>query len=400
MMPSTLLRRVRVGTRLALAFGLVLVLLLATGTAALVGIAEQSRSVEHQRDITDLVRYAEQQRFYAADVSGWQAAYAWDTYRLGLPGAVDPTSDNRAGFLADEEKLRQALAAAPTDLMDATERELETTIGDLWDAYFASDDRAVALYSAGDLAGAERVIVEESWVAYADILTATQEFADSVDARAAAAAAEADAAAEHSRTLVLVTLAAAAALVVLLQVALTRSLVGPMRRTVADLRRVADGDLTVAPVVDGGDEFREMAQAVEAAVTATRRTVADVAAGACQVAGMADDLAGRAQELSSANERTAGDTDRAARSADAVSADVCTIAAGAEELGAAINEISSGMARSASVAREAVEAAEATRATVAELGEATRAIASVVGTITAIAEQTNLLALNATIEAA
>ncbi|WP_432486005.1 methyl-accepting chemotaxis protein [Kineococcus esterisolvens] len=399
-MLSSQLRRVRVGTRLALAFGLVLALLLATGAAALAGIAEQSRSVKQQRDVTELVRFIEEQRFWDADVSGWQVAYAWDARRLGLPEAIDPTSGNRAGFLASKAGLQEALAAAPTSLMTDAERELTDRVASLWDDYFASDDRAVALYEAGDVTAAEAEILGAGYAAYGEMLTVTAQLAEVVDARASAAAADADRAADRSRTLVLSTLAVAVVLVVLLLAALTRSLVGPLRRTVADLRRVADGDLTVTPLVDGRDEFREMAQALEAAVSATRRTVGDVAGSAREVAVMADELAGRAQELSAANERTAGDTERAARSADAVSSDVSTIAAGAEELGAAINEISTGMAQSASVAREAVEAAEATRVTVGELGEATRAIASVVDTITAIAEQTNLLALNATIEAA
>ncbi|GAA4978185.1 methyl-accepting chemotaxis protein [Kineococcus glutinatus] len=397
---SSLLRRARVGTRLALAFGVVLALLVATGAAALASISAQSRSLAEQRQMTQLLRFVDEQRFYNGDVSGWQVAYAWDARRIGLPEAVEDSSDNRAGFLTAKAALQEALAAAPTDLMTDGERELAAQVASLWDEYFASEERAVALYRSGDVVAAETEFLEVGFAAYADMLVATQELAESVETRASASAVEADAAADRSRTLVLAALVVAAALTVLLLVVLTRSVVGPLRRAVADLHRVAEGDLTVVPVVDGGDEFREMAEALEAAVTATRRTVGEVATSAREVAGMAEELAGRSQELSAANERAADDTDRAARSADVVSADVSTIATGAEELGSAINEISSGMAQSASVAREAVEAAEATRATVAELGDATRAIASVVGTITAIAEQTNLLALNATIEAA
>ena len=397
---SSLLRRLRVGTRLALAFGVVLALLLATGAAALAGISGQSRALDEQRRLSQLVRFVEQQRFWNADVSGWQVAYAWDSYRLGAAQAVDPSSGNRAGFLADQDKLREALDAAPVDLMTAHERELTGRLTALWDDYFTSDDRAVELYRAGDLRGAEEEILGNGYDAYGALLEITGELTASVDARADAAATAADRAADRSRTLVLTTLALACVLTVLLLVVLTRSVVGPLRRSRDELRRVAGGDLTVAPVVDGGDEFREVAEALQAAVGATRRTVAEVAGGAHELASMADELSGRAQGLAEANQRTAGDADRAARSADAVSSDVATIAAGADELGAAINEISAGVAQSAAVAREAVETAEATRATVAELGGATRAIASVVGTITAIAEQTNLLALNATIEAA
>ncbi|WP_369052769.1 methyl-accepting chemotaxis protein [Kineococcus terrestris] len=397
---SSTLRRLRVGARLALAFGVVLALLGATGATALTSIARQSASLDEQRDLDRVVRFVEDQRFWNADVTGWQLAYAWDTYRVGLPGAVEATSDNRAGFLASRDGLERSLAAAPTALMSEHERETTRRIAALWEQYFAADDRAVALYRAGDLAGAETEVLDGGFAVYSEVLELTGELTASVTARAGTAAAAADDAAARSRALVVATLVLAAALTVLLLVALTRSVVGPLRRTRDDLRRVAAGDLTVVPLVDGRDEFREMAQALEAAVTSTRRTVADVASGAREVAVMAEDLTGRARGLAESDERTAADAERAARSAGSVSSDVATIAAGADELGSAISGISSGVAQSASVAREAVEAAEATRATVAELGEATRAIASVVGTITAIAEQTNLLALNATIEAA
>jgi methyl-accepting chemotaxis protein len=397
---SSLLRRARVGTRLALAFGIVLVLLAATGATALNSISSQSRSLARQQEMTALLHFVDQQSFYDADVSGWQAAYAWDARRIGAAAAVEDSSANRAGFLADKAKLQSALTDAPTASMTAAERTLTEKLTTLWNGYFASDDRAVALYRAGQVEAAEDEILNVGFVAYGDMLTATQELTTSVQDRARAAAATAHSAAQRSRALVVTALALAAVLTVLLLAVLTRSIVGPLRRIVTDLHRVAEGDLSVVPVVDGRDEFRDMAKALEVAVSATRRTVGDVAAAATDVSGMAEELSGRARDLSAANERTTGDTDRAARSADVVSSDVATIATGAGELGSAINEISASMALSASVAREAVEAAETTRATVAELGEATRAIASVVGTITAIAEQTNLLALNATIEAA
>ncbi|WP_370441119.1 methyl-accepting chemotaxis protein [Kineococcus halophytocola] len=377
-----------------------LVLLGLTGAAALHGGRAQTRSAEHAADLAVLTAYVAEQKYYDANVSGWQAAYAWDTYRLGAAAAVAPEARNRARFLADKAELLAAPDAAPVELMTDGEKAVNAEITGKWADYFASDDRAVAQYGAGDLAGAENTIQQESWAVYADILARTQELTDSVGQRAAEVRAEGLAAATRSRTLVLAAVATAVALAVLLLVALTRSIVVPLRRTVSDLGRVADGDLTVQPVVDGRDEFRQMAQALAAAVDSTRRTVAGVVEQARAVAGQADDLSTRAASLSAANARTGEETERAAASAGSVSGEVATLAAGAEELGASIAEISSGMTSSASVAREAVEVAEATRTAVAGLGEATRDIATVVKTITSIAEQTNLLALNATIEAA
>jgi len=397
---TSLLRRLRVGTRLALSFGVVLALLVLTGGAAVLGSRAQTAAMDQAQDLAELTAYVAEQKYYDADVSGWQAAYAWDTYRLGPVAAVDPASGNRAGFLADKEKLLAALDAAPTGLMTADERAVNDVITAKWQDYLASDDRAVAAYQAGDIAGAENTIQNESWVIYADILTQTQALTDSVQARADAVDAQTTASARRNQVVVVATVACAALLVVLLLVGLTRSLLIPLRRNVSDLRRVADGDLTPEPVVDGADEFREMAQALQAAIAATRRTVGEVSEQAHSVAGRADELASQAATLTAQNAHTGAETDRAAHAADTVSGEVATLAAGAEELGASISEISSGMASSAAVAREAVDVAEATGTAVAALGQATRAIATVVGTITSIAEQTNLLALNATIEAA
>jgi methyl-accepting chemotaxis protein len=397
---TTLLRRTRVGARLAVAFGVVLALLVLTGVAAVLGSRAQTRAMDDAQDLAELTAYVAEQKYYDADVSGWQAAYAWDTYRLGPVAAVDPSSANRAGFLADKDALLAALDAAPTQLMTADERAVNDAITAKWHDYLDSDDRAVAAYRAGDIAGAENTIQNESWVVYADILTQTQALTAAVQARADAVDASATAAAERNQLVVVATVAVAGVLVVLLLVGLTRSLLVPLRRNVSELRRIADGDLTVEPVVDGGDEFREMAQALAAAVAATRRTVGEVKQQAQAVAARADDLAAQAATLSAGNAHTGAETDRAADAADTVSGEVATLAAGAEELGASISEISAGMASSAAVAREAVEVAEATGTAVGALGDATRAIATVVGTITSIAEQTNLLALNATIEAA
>ena len=395
-----LLRRARVGTRFAAAFGVVLALLVLTGAAAVVGNRAQSQALRTAGDFKTLTAYVAEQRYYDADISGWQAAYAWDTYRFGAAAAVAPDAENRAGFLASRAALLETLDTAPTHLMDAAEREVNDTITAQWAAYFDSDDRAVAAYRAGDTATAEKTIQDESWVVYADILAETATLTASVEARASAADAAAARSAERNRTLVLAVVGSAVVLVVLLLVGLTRSVLVPLRRSVADLRRIADGDLTVEPVVDGHDEFREVSLALAAAVGATRRTVAEVSAEAHAVAGMAEDLAEQAATLSAGNARTGAETVRASGAADTVSADVATLAAGADELGASISEISQGMVQSAAVAREAVEVAEATGRAVAALGEASQSIATVVGTITAIAGQTNLLALNATIEAA
>ncbi|PPK98096.1 methyl-accepting chemotaxis protein [Kineococcus xinjiangensis] len=397
---TALFRRLRVGTRLAVAVGIVIALLAVTAGVALVGSAKQRDTAEELRDLSRLTHYVDMQKFWDADVTGWQAAYVWDVYRLGAEEAMLDDAGNRAGFLTDKAALLAELDAAPLDLMTAEERALHDVIVAKWGEYFVSEERSAQHYRAGDLTAGDAEVMDVGWVIYGEILEATTKITESVNARSDAAFARAEAQAQHTRTVVLSTLAAAVALGLVLLVGLTRSITGPLSRAVADLRAVARGDLTVVPAVDGCDEFTAMGEALAEAVTSTRETVRNVSDGARDVAGMAEALTCTAHRLSTSNLEAVERAASASGAAEEVSRSVDTLSIGSGEMGQAISEIAQGTSAAAGVARQAVEAAQQTGATVSALGGASEQIASVVKTITAIAEQTNLLALNATIEAA
>ncbi|MFB9376122.1 methyl-accepting chemotaxis protein [Kineococcus gynurae] len=395
-----MVRRVRVGARLAVTAGVVLALLVACGAVALGTNRAQVRTVTHLRELGRLTDYVHEQRFWDADVSGWQAAYAWDTYRFGPQRAIDPASPNRAGYLADKQKLQSALALAPVAVMTPDERAENDLVVRKWREFFASDDRAVAAYAAGDLARGEDIIQNDSWGVYAELLTATERLTASVEARAAAAQREADRRADRARTWVLLTLALAGLGILSLLWLIGRSIRVPLRRMLSEVRRVADGDLRVQPVVEGRDEFADIARALSDAVAATRATVMDLVGASHSVSALADGLSAQASALTDGNRRTREESHRVGTAADAISEEVAVIAEGAHQMGSSIDEIAMAMDESSFVARQAVETAERTRSAVAELGAASEGIGAVVAVITSIAEQTNLLALNATIEAA
>ena len=56
---------------------------------------------------------------------------------------ADPKSDNRAGFLADKDKLLALLKATDTGSMTADERKIFDTLVDTWNQYFEADMRTV-----------------------------------------------------------------------------------------------------------------------------------------------------------------------------------------------------------------------------------------------------------------
>ena len=204
----------------------------------------------------------------------------------------------------------------------------------------------------------------------------------------------------------------------------------PIAMIVAVLRRLADGDLSVAIAgVQRGDEVGDIAKTaqvfkenlvrtreLEAEQVAAKRN-AEVAQKAAMnrladtfeqsVKGVVDAVASSSTELRAAAETMSGTAEETSQQSSAVaaaveqtSANVQTVAAATEELAASIGEISRQINQSSAVAGQAVEQAAKTSHSVEGLTQAAQKIGEVVKLIEGIAGQTNLLALNATIEAA
>jgi methyl-accepting chemotaxis protein len=107
-----------------------------------------------------------------------------------------------------------------------------------------------------------------------------------------------------------------------------------------------------------------------------------------------------AQSMSATAEETNNQAMTVAASAEQTSANVQTVASATEELSSSIQEISRQVVQSSKIAGRAVEDAKQTDMTVQALATGAQKIGEVVKLISDIASQTNLLALNATIEAA
>src|ERR687884_490019 len=70
----------------------------AVGGSALVGLGGAGDARAEVTALDSALSHTQQIEYFNSDVSGWQTAYAWDARRIGPVAAVQPTSDNRAGF--------------------------------------------------------------------------------------------------------------------------------------------------------------------------------------------------------------------------------------------------------------------------------------------------------------
>jgi methyl-accepting chemotaxis protein len=396
----TILRRLRLAGRLGGAFLIVLVLLGAAVGVGAWGLTRQTESAQGLKDLQHLMHQVDEQKYYNGDISGWQIAYVWDTRRMPPAKAVDPESDNRAGFLADFELLKKLLEETNVSIMTDAERAEFEALRGLWDDFKSTDDQMVALYAAGRVDDGDAMLLKDSYAIYFKIIEATGKLVTSVVGRADRSAQEAQDEAAFVRTTMIVVFLVSVVTALLLTVAVTRSVTGPVGRLVDVLRGMARGDLTMRADTTGNDEIAVMGRAVDEAVAGVRATVAEIVENGGRLTDASDTMRRVSLQIDSSIAEADQQAGMAAAAAGGVSGNVHTVAAGSEEMGSAITEISRNAADAAQVAADAVAAARATSETINRLGESSAQIGDVIETITAIASQTNLLALNATIEAA
>ncbi len=197
---------------------------------------------------------------------------------------------------------------------------------------------------------------------------------------------EADQAAAAAQQLILAMAIASLLIAIGFAWWVTRSITRPLAESVAAAHSLADGDLTVKIDVDSQDETGQLKQAMQNMVGKLSHIIGEVR--------------GAADALSSASEQVSATAQSLSQGASEQAASVEETTASMEQMTASINQntenakVTDDMATKA--AAEAAEGGDAVKETV----DAMKQIADKIGIIDDIAYQTNLLALNAAIEAA
>ena len=213
----------------------------------------------------------------------------------------------------------------------------------------------------------------------------------------------------YSRNLWLLGVISAVAVVltVALAVLYTRSILQPLRQVLGVNKRIAEGDLRVAAVVEGRDEMAELMQATVQMQQTLRDTVSHIGEASTQLASAAEEMNAVTEEASRGLQRQNGEVEQAATAVNEMTAAVEEVARNAASASASAQQSEQSTGIGAARVTETVSAIHALTDTVSHtserivaLAQQAQGIATVVDVIRGIAEQTNLLALNAAIEAA
>ena len=387
--------------------------------------------------------------------AGDELEMAGGEMKLGMGLIINAVALNRAEFSLAADPSPEVLAEAEQTI--ATERAafrkrfeaVSATAGpqqiDLlakvqagWNEYAAELDGTVAavksLGNGVEISESQKAIlaeVQQSEAKARALRRAVNEYVTFTDDKGAKISAEATATYEQVSLLLMVVSGAGLMLGIALGFAISRfGVVAPLRRAIACLRSLADGDLKVDIFgVGRRDEIGEVAETMkvfkenmlrnkemeaEAVAQETRareeqrralHAMADsleegVGAAVQTITSAATELEAAAQTLTASLEETNAQAANVSAASTQASTNVETVATACEELATSVQEIGQQVAQSAQSADAAVASAGRTSDTVLQLNAAVERIGEVVGLINSIASQTNLLALNATIEAA
>ena len=379
------LNDIKVGSRLALAFGLVLLI---TALMAGIGVWRLQELVHTTRQLAtadnEKLRLAVQWR-QTIDVN-------WVRTRAAI---LDSDTSRIAAWQADMDKTSQVTLASRKRMIelvqsdegkrllagiDTAREAYRTPRANLLKARMAGEDVSLALDR--DL----RPLAD----AYLNAISRLEERQQGIYD---AALKDAEDKAANGRTILIaggvlaLVLGAAAAFV------LSRSITVPLRKAAESARLIAAGDLTQPIDTTGRDEAAQLLQALKGMQDSLARVVSNVRGNAEGVASASAEISQGNNDLSARTEQQASALEETAASMEQLSSTVRQNADNAQQANQLAMSASTVATQGGNVVAQVVD-------TMKGINDSSKKIADIISVIDGIAFQTNILALNAAVEAA
>ena len=403
-----MLNNLKIGTRLSLGFGLLLLLMLAVGAYGIL-------SVKSLREGLDLLVNDRMVKVAQANESMHNVNIIARALRNII---IDEDKGRQAEELRRIADSRKKVADI-LDELNATIRSeqgkaIVRKVTDHRAGYVRATERYMDLVRNGQIEEAKKVLLTEVRETQRNYLNGLTEIVVFQTDLAKEAGQQAENNASTATRLITVLLAAALALSVILAFFIVRSITGPVRKASALADTMAKGDFTATLDIQQKDEVGHMAVSLNTMVRQLGTMIKEIVAGVDSLTASSNDLAAVSRQLSASARDTADKSGSVAAATEEMStnfqsvsaameqstSNVNMIASSTEEMTATVNEIAESAEKARVITESAVKQSQATSTKMADLGESAKKIGRVTETITEISEQTNLLALNATIEAA
>jgi methyl-accepting chemotaxis protein len=382
-----ILRKLGIGARLALAFGVILAIMVVVAVAG-TALGKKSRD-----DLAAVIEAATLKERAAAEMKSLVLEQSSVMRNVGLHSDIkamqlDEDRAKRLGNLYDEALARMgkfALTGAEKEVIESlakVDKDIEApfrqALGQA--TQFRNEEAAQVIMNEIDPLVQKALfelnrLIEIQNKANQEAVTSARAMGDRV-------------------AVTVYTVQVAVLLVAgLLAWAITRSITGPLREAVEVTRRVAGGDLKSEINVAGRDEAAELLNSLRDMNSGLSSMVAHIRSGAESIAVGAGEVAAGNQQLSSRTEEHASSLEETASTLEEFTT---TVRQNAEHA----KQASTLAATASSTAEKGGEVVNKVVATMQEVSTSSKRISDIIAVIDGIAFQTNILALNAAVEAA
>jgi methyl-accepting chemotaxis protein len=403
----TSLSNIKIGRKIALVLGGIVLLLTGLSVLSLWGTSTNQKAAATLAQRLTKARLAEV-------ITGETAAIA---QKVGVMILTGKKSDDLLARIAENRKTRTAalqeftaLADTPTSIKHAADiaEEIQGIVPYL--------DRIVGMLNAGHAVDAAK-----EFRAYNDKNSVLRDTAKQASQFELTKAAEAEKSSKETASTIWISLISgsliAIAAAILGGIVLARSITVPLAKTVTLLDSVATGDIRqdVPPeLLSREDEIGMLGKSVQAMSVNLRDVVKNMTGGIQVLSSSSAELSTNSGQMSDGSHEASGKAHAVAAAAEQMTANVVSVAAGmeqtstnlgsvasaTEQMTSTIGEIAGNSEKARRITEEATKQAARISEQMNQLGAAAQQIGKVTETITEISSQTNLLALNATIEAA
>lgn len=396
------LRRMNIGPRAALCFGLICLMLIGLGLV----------SLHKANELDEAERFVETNVLPSIRLLGTLdrefVSIRANNARLRNPiepserraKAAEEVQQNRARI---EEALRQIDQLIITPQGKETLNALRQQIA----AYEAQLDRYTAIVASGDFEAAVVFAAEDMRQSADGIETTLGNLIKVNTDKATRAGDQARAAYTAAVTVVVAFILIGIVVSIGLATLFTRSLTRPIQQAVSVAERIAANDLSRPIAVEGNDEPARMMRAMAHMQDKLREAIALIADSSTRLAATSEEMHAVTEDAGRGLQRQNNEIEMAATAVTEMSAAVDEVAGNAAAASDAATRSTHAAEDGRSRVDETVQAinqmvstVESTSGSVQTLAQHASAISKVLEVIRAIAEQTNLLALNAAIEAA
>ena len=381
------LNNLRIGPRLTIGFGAVLVLLLVIVGIAYVQLARTADGLTALADLNQRAGIAREwtgktQLNVARAIAIAKAGGQPDIETFFTPQIKQTTAE-----IGELQKTMERLVVGDEG------KALMASVAKSRQAYVALREQLFTLVKQADMPAAESVL-------NAKLLPASEAYLETMRTLQRHEADRADAEAGQLRhdigrasSALLLLLAASVAVGGTMAYLITRSITVPLRQGLAAAAAIADGDLSQTVASAHRDELGDLLRALGGMQAGLHGLVGQVRASTDSIGTASTEIATGNQDLSQRTEQTASNLQQAASSMEQLTGTVKQSADSARQANQLAGSAAEVAGRGGKVVAQVV-------ATMDDINASSKKIADIIGVIDGIAFQTNILALNAAVEAA